>query len=67
MSHKVKQFIDPDDNSEESVVIQRVGASPHTALDYWDRLGAAVEDWSQYLPDNLKRTLAAQIAIEVRW
>lgn len=64
---EVTEFVAPDDSTVETVVTQQVDMPPDAALDYWDRLGRAIEDWARSLPNDLKSILAERIAIEVRW
>ena len=60
-------FTDPEEGDQEVVVTQWVQLSPRAALDYWDKLGAAVQVWTEYLPDELKNVATDRLAIEVRW
>lgn len=64
---EVGYFVDPDDQSEEVVVTQWVNASPETALDYWDQLAAAIERWTNSLPNEAAKNIMARLAVEVRW
>lgn len=64
---EVRRFLDPEDGSEEIVVTQWLAAPAGVALDYWERLGSAVESWSHSLPKSVARVMSDQVAIEVRW
>jgi len=64
---EVSGFVDPEEDTEEVVVTQWVNVSPQFALDYWDRLGATIEVWIDFLPEELTRVAAERLAIEVRW
>ncbi len=64
---EIRGFVDPEEDTKEVVVTQWVKVPPSTALDYWDRLGAAVELWIDYLPETLASIVVERIAIEVRW
>lgn len=64
---EVSGFVDPEEDTEEVVVTQWVKVSTQTALEYWDRLGAAVEVWIDFLPERLAEVAVERIAIEVRW
>ncbi len=63
---EVNAFIDPEEDSEEVVVTEWVGVSPEAALDYWDRLGAVIEGWVDFLPTELAEIAVERLAIEVR-
>jgi len=62
---ELSSFVDPDDNSHEIVVTQWVELRLEAALDYWDKLEIAVEQWIATLPSNLAKE-AGGIALEVR-
>jgi hypothetical protein len=64
---EVRGFVDPEEDTEEVVVIQWVKVSPQAALAYWDRLGSMVEFWIDFLPDELARIATERLSIEVRW
>ena len=64
---EVSGFTDPEEGDQEVVVTQWVQLSPGAALDYWDKLGAAVQVWMEYLPDELKNVATDRVAVEVRW
>jgi len=64
---EVRGFTDPEDEADSLVVTQWVEAPVQTALTYWDRLGAAVEIWTNQLPKEDASLVAEQIAVEVRW
>lgn len=63
----VQALADPEEPSEALVVRQWVDLSCEQALDYWDQLGAAIEAWSQFLPDYLATIVCERIAIQVWW
>ena len=62
---EIRGFVDPEEDTKEVVVTQWVKVPPSTALDYWDRLGAAVELWIDYLPETLASIVLERIAIKV--
>ena len=64
---EVRGFVDPEEDTEEVVVIQWVKVSPQAALAYWDRLGSMIEFWTDFLPDELARIATERLSIEVRW
>lgn len=64
-SVEVSRFIDPDDDSQEIVVTQWVELPLEAALDYWEKLASAIEEWIAALPSDLARE-AKGIALEVR-
>ena len=64
---EIRRFVDPDDDGEEVFVSQQVSAATDVALDYWDNLGAALENWVDSLPHNLARTVSERMSVEVRW
>ena len=64
---EVSGFVDPEENTEEIVVTQWVGISAQAALAYWDKLGALVEFWIDFLPGESARIVTERLAIEVRW
>jgi hypothetical protein len=63
---EVTGFIDPEEDTEEVVVTEWVGVSPQAALDYWDRLGAVIEGWVDFLPAELAQIAVERLAFEVR-
>jgi hypothetical protein len=63
----ISGFVDLEEGFEQVVVTQWVNASVESALDYWDRLGAAIEGWSDSLPQELAQIVDERIAVEVRW
>ena len=64
---EVSGFVDPDEGDQEVVVIQWVDISQRVALDYWDKLGSAIDTWVEYLSEDLKNIVNERLAIEVRW
>jgi hypothetical protein len=64
---EIHGYVDPEDGSRELVITQRVRLGADAAMQYWDRLGAAVQHWASSLTDSRAATLVDQIAIEVRW
>ncbi len=64
---EVSTFSDPEDDTTELVVTQWVQLSPSSALEYWDRVGIALQHWSQQLSRELRRIALERIAVEVRW
>jgi hypothetical protein len=64
---EVSGFIDPEEDIEEVVVTQYVNASPQMALNYWDKLGTAIEIWTAFLPESLRNIVVERLAVEVRW
>lgn len=63
---EVGGFVDPEEAVEEVVVTQWLRVSEQAALDYWDRLGSAVEAWIDFLPSDLGEIAIERLAIEVR-
>lgn len=63
---EVSGFIDPEEDAQEVVVTQWVKVSTRSALEYWDRLGAAIEAWIDFLPESLARVAVERLAVEVR-
>jgi hypothetical protein len=64
---EVRGFVDPEEDTEEVVVIQWVEVSPQAALAYWDKLGSMIEFWIGFLPDELARIAIERLSFEVRW
>lgn len=64
---EVSGFVDPEEDIEEVVITQWVRVPVQEALDYWDRLGAALEVWIDSLPAQLTRVAIERISVEVRW
>jgi hypothetical protein len=64
---EVSGFVDPEEDTQEVVATQWVKVPPQAALDYWDKLGAAIEAWIDFLPDELAEVAIEQLAIEIRW
>jgi hypothetical protein len=64
---EVRGFVDPEEDTEEVVVVQWVKVSPQAALAYWDKLGSMIEFWIGFLPDELARIATERLSIEVRW
>ena len=64
---EVARFIDPEEDTQELVVSQCIRVSSQPALDYWDKLGAAVEVWIDSLPEELRRVAVEQVSVDVRW
>ena len=64
---EVMGFVDPEEDSEEIVVIQLVNTSPEKAMAYCDNLGATIESWTDNLPDRLAEIAQERISIEVQW
>lgn len=63
----VSAFRDPEEGALEIVVTQWVRLSPSEALEYWDRIGVVLENWSARLPEQLRRIAIERIAVEVQW
>lgn len=64
---EVKGFVDPEEDTEEIVVIQWVKVTPDAALNYWEKVGAVIGHWTGYLPEPLRAEAIEHIAFEVRW
>jgi hypothetical protein len=64
---EVRGFVDPEEDTEEVVVVQWVKVSPQAALAYWDKLGSMIEFWIGFLPDELARIAIERLSFEVRW
>ncbi len=66
--HKVEVsgFSDPDEDRDEVVITQWVDVNFEEALQYWDRLGLAIERWTESLSRTLADIVVQRIAIEVR-
>jgi hypothetical protein len=65
---KVWGYVDPEIRSfKEAVITQLVNLDAEEALNYWDRLGAALTDWKARLSDELRTLANERIAVEVKW
>ena len=51
---EISGFVEPEEGDQEVVVTQWVKVSPQVALEYWDKMGAAVEAWIEFLPDDVR-------------
>ena len=64
---EVSGFSDPEEDSTEIVVTQWVRLPPSSAMEYWDKIGAAVHYWTETLPQGWGRIAIDRIAVEVQW
>lgn len=64
---EVRGFVDPEEDTQEVVIVQWVNVSPEMALDYWDKLSFTVDAWAKSLPQDLASIIEERIALEVRW
>jgi len=64
---EVRGFVDVEENFDQVVVIQWVNVSPQKALNYWENLGATLEFWMEYLPEELAKIALERISVSVRW
>ena len=64
---EISAFRDPEEDTVEIVVTQWVKLPAASALEYWDRVGRAIQYWSMGLPPELERIALERLAIEVEW
>jgi hypothetical protein len=63
----VEGFVDPEQDFEELIITQWVELTPHQAMDYWDRLGTAIQERASLLPEYLERIASDRVAVRVAW
>ena len=63
---RVGAYHDPDEDSDQLLVSQRVKLPEEAAMDYWDRLGTEVENWVGQLDPEAAELVSEWIALEVR-
>lgn len=64
---EVGVFDDPEEDRNELVITITVDAPPQQAIDYWDRLGRALDEWKKKLDIDDAFHLDANVAIHVHW
>jgi len=64
---EVEGFVDPEEDFEEVVITQCVELSPEQAMDYWDRLGNKIQQWTKLLPEYLAQVATDRLSIRVAW
>jgi len=64
---EISGFSDREENTREVVVTQWVNAPAQTAMEYWDQLGIAIENWIRFLPKKLKKVVTENISVDVQW
>jgi hypothetical protein len=60
-------FTDPEEGSQEIVVIQLVHLHSDHALRYWDQLSWAMGNWILSVPNPFRSIVDDRISVEVRW
>lgn len=63
----ISGFVDPEEDSRKVIVTQRVDLPAQAALDYWDKLGIAIESLYAYMPDILAQILIERVSVQVEW
>ena len=64
---EIRGYKDPEEGVSEVVVRQWVDLPGKAAMDYWERLGAAIEAWIDTLPPRLKSTALERVRVSVEW
>ena len=64
---EVEGFVDPEEDFEELTITQWVELGPQQAMDYWDRVGTAIQERVDLLPEPLDQIACGRIAIRVAW
>jgi hypothetical protein len=65
---EISGYVDPEESAGDEVVItQWVDLPPDEALEYWDKVEAAVEGLIGVLPTELADIAVDRVGIEVRW
>ena len=64
---EVEGFVDPEEDFEEVSITQWVQLSPEQAMDYWDRLGLAIQERTDLLPEYLQELASERVGVRVAW
>jgi hypothetical protein len=62
---EIGSFADPEEGTQQLVVAQWVGLPSQNAMEYWQRVGEAIESWVDGLPEAEADKVAEGIALEV--
>lgn len=60
-------FTDPEESTQELVLIIATGLQPDKALEFWDVVGDMVEGKQRSLSATLREMIVQYISIEIRW
>ncbi len=63
---EVDAYHDPEDNTDQLLVAQCVKLPSEKVMEYWDHVGAVVEDWAKGLGAEESDLVSEWIALEVR-
>ena len=63
----VRRWVDPEEGASSVVVRELVDLPAGEALDYWDRVGSAFEDWLSRQSQRVREIIGQRIDLEIFW